>query len=306
MILEKKLEVLIVDDDAATLKILNKSLITSNNNLRITLLKSGLACIEKLKTSTFDLIILDYFLPDMDGLKILKWLKEAKISTPVVIITASENELILMDAVNHGVKGYIIKKEGYIDDLINYIKNVLSKKAYEEIDSTQIQIKILLADDDLENLSRIDGMRRLITDLLDITRIESGQHKRELVLLNLHNVASEIIEGLELQAKEKNIKITFECVAEVPLRADKFEIDIVLTNLLTNAIKYNNENGSVDFQIKKQNGNTIISCEDTGIGMTGEELALLFTEFKRIKNEKTRNIPGSGLGLSIVKNIGSV
>jgi signal transduction histidine kinase len=72
---------------------------------------------------------------------------------------------------------------------------------------------------------------------------------------------------------------------------------------LSNAIKYNKEGGRVDIVIEESKDYLEIQCEDTGIGMTIEETERVFNEFVRIRNEKTRNISGSGLGLSIVKQI---
>jgi len=84
---------------------------------------------------------------------------------------------------------------------------------------------------------------------------------------------------------------------------DASEIEIVLNNLISNAVKYNRRHGSVDVFLNRDGEYVEIKVSDTGIGMTPEETAKLFGEFVRIKNEKTRQITGSGLGLSIVKKI---
>ena len=87
------------------------------------------------------------------------------------------------------------------------------------------------------------------------------------------------------------------------IAADAREIEIIFNNLLTNAIKYNRDGGRVDVAVRRRNGQAVIAVSDTGIGMTEEEAERLFGEFVRIRNEKTRNILGSGLGLSIVKKL---
>jgi signal transduction histidine kinase len=83
-------------------------------------------------------------------------------------------------------------------------------------------------------------------------------------------------------------------------------LKLVLNNLITNAVKYNRDSGKVRITLKKENDLVKISVSDTGIGMSSEESAKLFKEFVRIKNEKTRHIDGSGLGLSIVKKIATI
>jgi signal transduction histidine kinase len=87
------------------------------------------------------------------------------------------------------------------------------------------------------------------------------------------------------------------------MKADKGEVEMILNNLLSNAVKFNRDGGKVDVALRAEAGKVMISVVDTGIGMTPEESARLFNDFVRIKNEKTRNIPGSGLGLSIVRKL---
>lgn len=87
------------------------------------------------------------------------------------------------------------------------------------------------------------------------------------------------------------------------MQGDASEIEIIFNNLLSNAIKYNKENGEVFFDINLHGGFTVITVEDTGIGMTQEDISHLYEDFFRIKNQQTKNITGSGLGMSILKKI---
>ncbi len=80
-------------------------------------------------------------------------------------------------------------------------------------------------------------------------------------------------------------------------------MEIIFNNLLSNAVKYNKNDGHVSLEIIKLEEKITIIVKDTGIGMNEEETNMLFKEFVRIKNEKTKNIAGSGLGLSIVRKI---
>ena len=85
--------------------------------------------------------------------------------------------------------------------------------------------------------------------------------------------------------------------------ADLGELEIILNNLVSNAVKYNKDGGSVTVALERKDGLVKIQVADTGIGMTPEESAKLFTEFMRIKNEETYKILGSGLGLSTVRKL---
>lgn len=152
-------------------------------------------------------------------------------------------------------------------------------------------------------LQRLAGMRKIINDLLDLTRIESGKKQRELTEVNLSDVARSAIDTALPAASARGISIQLDADGPVPLTADKGEIEMILGNLISNAVKYNRDNGKVAVQLRKRDGEAMVSVSDTGIGLTEEERARLFQDFVRIKNEKTRNILGSGLGLSIVKKL---
>ena len=90
------------------------------------------------------------------------------------------------------------------------------------------------------------------------------------------------------------------------MMADRGEIEMILNNLVSNAVKYNRDGGRVDVTLRPDAGAVLIAVADTGIGMTAEEAGRLFGEFVRIKNDQTRHILGSGLGLSIVKKLAAL
>lgn len=153
------------------------------------------------------------------------------------------------------------------------------------------------------SMVRLEGMRKLILDLLDVTRIESGTRPRELVELDLREVAHACLETFRAQAAERNIEMALHADAPTLLTGDRGELEIILNNLISNAVKYNREGGRVDVTVRTDGLEVRIDVADTGIGMTAEECGKLFGDFVRIRNEKTRNIVGSGLGLSIVRKL---
>ncbi len=153
------------------------------------------------------------------------------------------------------------------------------------------------------SLVRLQYMRKLITDLLDMTRIETGHRARELQPLDLIATAKTAIEGLNVEAEKRGITIDLSAAEPLDMHGDPTELSMLFNNLLSNAVKYNKDGGTVDIALRKKNKTVEIEVRDTGIGMTQDEVSKLFGEFVRIKNEKTRNILGSGLGLSILKKI---
>jgi hypothetical protein len=86
-------------------------------------------------------------------------------------------------------------------------------------------------------------------------------------------------------------------------RADRSELDIVAGNLLTNAVKYNRDGGRVTVSLDRADGRVRLRVADTGIGLSEDEAAKLFAEFVRIRNDATRDIEGTGLGLSMVRRL---
>ena len=153
------------------------------------------------------------------------------------------------------------------------------------------------------SLVRLEAMRRLINDLLDVTRLESGQKRRELERIDVRDAIRSAAETVAPDAAAKGLQVSIRAPEPVPMVADRGEIELLLTNLMTNAVKYNREGGRVDVTARAFGGAVIVEVSDTGIGMTEEETGRLFKDFGRIKNEKTRNIPGTGLGLSTVKKV---
>jgi signal transduction histidine kinase len=156
------------------------------------------------------------------------------------------------------------------------------------------------------SLLRIDGMRKLIADLLDLTAIESGQRKRNLTMVDLAEAANQAVENVKAEAQQRDIQIELDVLPGLSLEADRTEIDMIFNNLVSNAVKYNRDQGKVRVSASRAGDVIRIEVEDTGIGMTPEEAGRLFNDFARVKNEKTRHILGSGLGLSTVKKLASL
>lgn len=150
---------------------------------------------------------------------------------------------------------------------------------------------------------RLDGMRKLIYDLLDLTRIESGSKRRDLVSLDLVALTRNSIETVLPDAQSRGIEIELSGPETLEYTADQSEIEILLNNLISNAVKYNRDDGHVWVRWAQSPQGYRIEVQDTGIGMSEAESARLFKEFVRIKNRKTTGILGSGLGLSTVKKL---
>ena len=151
---------------------------------------------------------------------------------------------------------------------------------------------------------RLKGLLDLVNDLLDISRMELKTKQREIVELSIEEIFETTLQFLEIELNKRNLAVVKDYQAELPkIKADQNEIIRLFTNILSNAIKYNKDNGKIFINISTTSNFMSISIKDTGIGLRNDEKEKLFQEFYRAKNEKTRGISGTGLGLTIVKRI---
>jgi signal transduction histidine kinase len=153
------------------------------------------------------------------------------------------------------------------------------------------------------SLERLEGMRKLISDLLDLSRTESGLKERELREIDLEPLLRGTIQDVGRQAQARRVSLELKNPGPVWLHADAVEIEIIFNNLLSNAIKYNREGGKVTVRLSREDDLVTFAVSDTGIGLSLEEQGKLFREFMRIRNVETAKIKGSGLGLSTVKKL---
>lgn len=161
-------------------------------------------------------------------------------------------------------------------------------------------------DETKETLQEMTGITQkladLVDDLLNVGRIEQGRIEYKPVPMDLSQLTTDIIKELSIQAKQKNIELIYQ-KPEIPeVKADPDRTRQVLINLIGNAIKYT-EKGSVTVSLEKKDQEIVCSVKDTGLGISKEGQAKLFSKFYRVKTDKTRQITGTGLGLWITKQI---
>jgi two-component system, sensor histidine kinase and response regulator len=148
-----------------------------------------------------------------------------------------------------------------------------------------------------------ENMLRLITDLLDLARIETGL-SLALAPMPLVPFLADCAANLELKAQEKQITLTYTPPeADFDVFIDESKIRQVITNLLSNALKYTSEGGRVELNAVKEQDHVHICIADTGLGIPDEDLPHIFDKFYRVRLEDHMAVEGTGLGLSIAKAI---
>jgi len=144
----------------------------------------------------------------------------------------------------------------------------------------------------------------LINDLLNVARLEEGRFGFNIRQQSLLPLAQKIAERFRLAAKEKGVTLITRLPEELPLfMLDPEKMDIVLDNLLDNAIKYTPSGGNVEFAIAMEGDRAKISVKDSGIGIPDAQRHRMFSKFFRAQNAQLKQTSGTGLGLYVSKNI---
>jgi two-component system phosphate regulon sensor histidine kinase PhoR len=188
----------------------------------------------------------------------------------------------------HELKTPVFAVQGYILTLIE-----------GGIDDQQVNVQFL------ERASRAtDRIVNILEDLDQIAKLEVDALKIEMRSFEIIDLIKEIVETLELKAKEKNISLRFHNdLSSIYVTADRNKISQVLTNLINNAISYGKIDGEVVISAVPIDDLVTIEVKDNGIGIETEHFPRLFERFYRVEKSRNRNEGGTGLGLAIVKHI---
>lgn len=152
--------------------------------------------------------------------------------------------------------------------------------------------------------SESNRMAKLVTDLLTLSRFDTNKNKTEIAEIDLGELTKMCLEKLKPEIKKKKHKVECFVTADVPLvKVDKFGIERVILNILTNSIKYTKENGNIKIYVGFVYNDAYIKVIDNGIGIPEEDLPRIFERFYRVDKARTRELGGTGLGLSIAKEI---
>ena len=153
-------------------------------------------------------------------------------------------------------------------------------------------------------LQETQRLNRLISDLLDLSRIEAGFMPMEKEPLDIADVVRLAVQGLQPEIEARNLRVELDLPGDLPLVwADPDRIPQVLVNLLSNAIRFNREGGLIAVSARREDGAVRVGVRDTGIGIAPEELPLIWERFHRVERSRTRAAGGTGLGLAIAKRI---
>ncbi len=302
--------------------------------------ETGEEALEILTGSKLDIVLLDNKLPGIQGIEVLEFINEQKMDVVVVMITSYASLDLAVKATRQGAYDFVpkpftpkelrasietITKQLFLRRMTQKLNvegrqvrfqflSVLSHELKSPLNAIEGYLRLMQDKkygDSLHeymemidrSLFRVQAMRNLILDMLDFTRIESGKKSRKLEPIYLCEVVQQCIDAFQPFSIQKDVDVYLNCSEKISIQADRQEMEIIINNLISNAIKYNKQGGRVDVNLKRDGSRLILSVEDTGIGMKKEDTEKLFEDFVRIKSEHTKHISGSGLGLSIIRKL---
>ena len=190
--------------------------------------------------------------------------------------------------VSHELRTPLASIKGYAETLID--------GALTDPEHAEDFLRIIHAD--------AERLTKLIADLLDLARFESGKWQLETRATDLSLLLDRVLKSLAQQINEKKLAVIREIPPEFPgLKVDEQAMEQVFYNLIENAIKYNQVAGKVTISVFLEEQNCVIDVADTGVGIPDEDQPRIFERFYRVDKGRSREMGGTGLGLSIVKHI---
>ncbi|UCC39977.1 MAG: HAMP domain-containing histidine kinase, partial [Candidatus Aminicenantes bacterium] len=181
--------------------------------------------------------------------------------------------------------------------LILYAHDMLRTEAFGTLNKKQLFY--------LDSISNaVEKVSAFSNQYLEIAKIDAGMMEYQLRPMELTIIIQPIVEAAKIIASNKKISLDFSVQGNVPkVMVDPDKIDIVIRNLIDNAIKYTQSGGKVNVSIQPSNIGAKVTITDSGIGIASEHLPEIFDEFYRAPNAKSYKVEGTGLGLAIVKVI---
>lgn len=191
--------------------------------------------------------------------------------------------------ISHELKTPIFNIQGYLETLLE----------------TKTDDKNLVHNYLFKASKNLDRLITIVQDLESISRLENDELILDMEIFDIKELVKEVFEDNEMKAKSKRIKLMFKPGADLSykVRADRNYIRQALMNLVTNSIKYGKENGITKVSFYDMDTYLLLEVSDNGIGIAKEHLPHVFDRFYRVDKSRSRELGGSGLGLSIVKHI---
>ena len=221
----------------------------------------------------------------------------------VIADTTMKMSKNVKDYLNQIEKERMIRQEFFSNASHELKTPITSIQGYAELlESGMIQDEATKADFASRIKKEAVRMTGLINDILMISRLESKEAEVTFSDVRISVLLEEIVDSLKPQAAEAQVFIHVDC-QPLMIHANLQQMRELLTNLISNAVKYNRPGGQVWVNIRETDGQMVIRVKDNGVGIPSDSLDRIFERFYRVDKGRSRKQGGTGLGLSIVKHI---
>ncbi|MCP4129555.1 MAG: response regulator [bacterium] len=329
--MDKKMKLLIIDDENVVLQ--SSLRILRDKGFEIDTASTGEEGLEKTEEKKYDIVITDLMMPGIGGMDVLKILREKQPDVSVIIFTGFATVETAREALKLGAFDYI-PKPFTPEEFRSVVDNAVQSCAGNEDDSEMLDLMAIVSHDlkspisvvhtsaetlykgyfgdlDPKQMKTIEAILRNCQYLEDIIRTYLDLSKMGLdgigsfkEKIDLAEVINTVINVPETQSNIKNMSIVTD-FQETPMTfADPHLLNIVLTNLVSNAVKYGKKDTTIKVSLVKKDDSYMVSIFNEGVGLSPDDIEnKLFKKYSRLKQKGTEGIKGNGLGLYICKTI---
>ena len=326
--------VLLVEDNPGDARLL-REMFNEDGSIEV-----DLACVSfmseaerHLATCTADIILLDLGLPDAQGLAAIRRARLAAPDIPLVVLTGMDDEALAAQSLQEGAQDYLIKGQIETRGLLRALRYAGERKRLERLKDEFVStvshelrtpltsiagsLGLLMGNaagslpksaERLLEIAHTNSVRlvRLVSDILDIEKLESGHVAFDLKKIQVRPLVEQTVEAIRGYAEGHRVKVRIEAVVAVDdVRADADRLAQVLTNLMSNAIKFSPPDGEVVIAVENEAKVNVvrITVRDHGPGISFDFKSRIFERFAQADATPARRKGGTGLGLSIAKQI---
>lgn len=196
-------------------------------------------------------------------------------------------------------------RQEFVSNVSHELKTPLtSMKVLADSLNMQENVPLELYKEFMQDITNeIDRENKIITDLLSLVKMDKSADSLNIESLNINELLELILKRLRPIAQEKHVELVLESFRPVTAEVDEVKLTLAISNLVENAIKYNEENGWVHVSLNADHQFFYIKVEDNGMGIPEESLDRIFERFYRVDKSHSKEIGGTGLGLAITRSI---
>ncbi len=328
---EKKLKILLIEDNPGDALLVQEALQSfGSSQFEITHCDRVSKALEKLEEGEIDIALTDLSLPDSDGVGTFEKINKKIPAMPVIVLTGSYlEENIGLKMVAMGAQDYLVKGHFEGKTLIRAIRYAIERKRLEEMKDNfantvahELRTPLTILGGSIHNLiegvagplndkqkhiaetmaTQVDRLGKTVSDLLELARLGSGKAIVHLGPLDLIPVLTEALQGFQPMAQEKKLSLVGNFPKNLPLiQADGDVLRRLFFNLIDNALRFAKSKVSLEAQVHSMG--VLLEVVDDGAGIPADKIPHLFDKFVQLGRAKGEGYKGTGLGLTICKEI---